>query len=391
VSLLNELDENERAVVRKGRAAFVAPMLATLTKDRFSDPAWIFERKLDGVRTIAVHDGAGAMLWSRNEKPMSSTYPEVVDAVAARVTPGTVLDGEIVAFDGAQTSFERLQGRLGLHDPRAALASGIAVFLYVFDVLVLDGYDVTGLPLRTRKRLLREAVDLGGSLRMSIHRNTEGVAFLQKACERGWEGLVAKRADAPYRPGRRSPDWLKFKCVHGQELVIGGWTDPEGSRSGAPGVHEAAGQRCKPGSGTHSVEYRSPQVTSSGSLLEPHRTPRRDPAGAARAAPCRAQGQVGAVQEQGQVGGDDVIRSRRAQHRPGVRPSEVGVADAVGHLGGVLAAHAARVDTRPAGWILGGLVGGPPGCGPPTTERLAAHAAGAAALRSIHSGGRWCR
>jgi hypothetical protein len=159
----------------------------------------------------------------------------------------------------------------------------------------------------------------------------------------------------------------------------------------APGVHEAAGQRCKPGSGTHSVEYRSPQVTSSGSLLEPHRTPRRDPAGAARAAPCRAQGQVGAVQEQGQVGGDDVIRSRRAQHRPGVRPSEVGVADAVGHLGGVLAAHAARVDTRPAGWILGGLVGGPPGCGPPTTERLAAHAAGAAALRSIHSGGRWCR
>jgi bifunctional non-homologous end joining protein LigD len=232
VSVLNELDEHERARVQKSNAAFVAPMLATLTKERFSDPAWIFERKLDGVRTIAVHDGAGATLWSRNEKPMSSTYPEVVDAVAARVPPGAVLDGEIVAFDGAQTSFERLQGRIGLHDPRAALASGIAVFLYVFDVLVLDGYDVTGLPLRTRKRLLREAVDVGGSLRMSTHRNTEGESFLQEACERGWEGLVAKRADAPYRPGRRSPDWLKFKCVHSQELVIGGWTDPEGSRSG---------------------------------------------------------------------------------------------------------------------------------------------------------------
>jgi DNA ligase D-like protein (predicted ligase) len=232
MGLLDELDESERARVRSGKAAFIAPMLATLTNDRFSDPAWIFERKLDGERAIAVHNGVGATLWSRNEKPLSSTYPEVVDAVAARVPPGTVLDGEIVAFDGAQTSFERLQGRIGLHDPIAALASGIAVFLYVFDVLVLDGYDVTGLPLSTRKRLLREAVDVGGSLRMSTHRNTDGEAFLKEACERGWEGLVAKRSDAPYRPGRRSPDWLKLKCVHGQELVIGGWTDPEGARFG---------------------------------------------------------------------------------------------------------------------------------------------------------------
>jgi bifunctional non-homologous end joining protein LigD len=213
-------------------AGFIAPMLATLTQDRFTDPAWIFERKLDGVRAVAVRDGSDTSLWSRNEKRMDGTYPEIVEALAARAPADTVLDGEVVAFDGAQTSFARLQGRIGLHDPDAARATGIPVFLYLFDVLVLEGRDVTALPLRDRKRLLRDAVDFGGALRMSTHRNTEGEAYLREACARGWEGLVAKRADAPYRPGQRSPDWLKLKCVHEQELVVGGWTDPQRSRTG---------------------------------------------------------------------------------------------------------------------------------------------------------------
>ena len=229
---LDGLDDAERGRVRPSAAAFVAPMLATLTQDRFTDPAWIFERKLDGVRAVAVHDGRGASLWSRSEKRMDATYPEIVDAIAARTPAGTVVDGEIVAFDGDQTSFARLQGRIGLHDPDAARASGIAVYLYLFDVLVVDDHDVTALPLRTRKRLLRDAVDFGGPLRMSTHRNTDGEAYLREACQKGWEGLVAKRADAPYRAGRRSPDWLKLKCVHEQELVVGGWTDPQRSRTG---------------------------------------------------------------------------------------------------------------------------------------------------------------
>jgi bifunctional non-homologous end joining protein LigD len=213
-------------------AGFIAPMLATLTQDRFTDPGWIFERKLDGVRAVAVRDGNDTSLWSRNEKRMDGTYPEIVEALAARAPADTVLDGEVVAFDGAQTSFARLQGRIGLHDPDAARATGIPVFLYLFDVLVLEGRDVTALPLRERKRLLRDAVDFGGAVRMSTHRNTEGEAYLREACRRGWEGLVAKRADAPYRPGHRSPDWLKLKCAHEQELVVGGWTDPQRSRTG---------------------------------------------------------------------------------------------------------------------------------------------------------------
>src|SRR5262245_5389654 len=95
-----------------------------LTQDRFTDAAWIFERKLDGVRAVAVHHGLGALLWSRTEKRMAATYPELVDAVAARVPADTVVDGEIVAFDHGQTSFARLQGRIGVHDPDAARATG---------------------------------------------------------------------------------------------------------------------------------------------------------------------------------------------------------------------------------------------------------------------------
>jgi DNA ligase D-like protein (predicted ligase) len=226
------LDESERELLQPARAGFVAPMLATLTDDRFSDPAWIYERKLDGIRFVGARDGSGAHLWSRSEHALDATYPELVDAVAEQVRPGTVVDGEIVAFDGSRTSFERLQGRSGLHDAAAARASGIPVFGYVFDAVVVDGHDITALPLRRRKSLLRAAVTAGGPIRLSPHRNGAGAELLADACARGWEGLIAKRADAPYRPGRRSPDWLKLKCVHAQELVIGGWTDPEGSRTG---------------------------------------------------------------------------------------------------------------------------------------------------------------
>jgi len=227
---LDGLDAGELARVRPAGARFVKPMLATLTSDRFTDPGWIFERKLDGVRAVAVRDERGTRLYSRNEKTMTATYPELADALGAG-TP-LVVDGEVVAFDGAQTSFSRLQGRLGLTDPERARASGIAVFLYLFDVMVVDGHDVTRLPLRTRKRLLRDAVRFDDPIRFSTHRNRDGEAYLAEACERGWEGLIAKRADSDYRPGLRSGSWLKMKCVREQELVIGGWTDPAGSRSG---------------------------------------------------------------------------------------------------------------------------------------------------------------
>jgi bifunctional non-homologous end joining protein LigD len=226
------LEPEAQALLRPAKPDFLRPMLATLTTDYFSDPDWLFERKLDGVRAVAVRGPLGTALHSRNHNPMTKTYPELVEALDASAPEGMVADGEIVAFDGNQTSFSRLQGRLGITDPRRARATGIAVYLYLFDLLVLDGYDLTGLALRDRKRILRAAVRFADPLRFSVHRNTDGERYLREACTWGWEGLIAKRADSVYRPGRRSDDWLKFKCVREQEFVVAGFTDPAGSRVG---------------------------------------------------------------------------------------------------------------------------------------------------------------
>ncbi len=195
-------------------------MLAVLTEERFSDPGWIFERKLDGIRCIAIAGEGRARLRSRNDLSLDERFPEVARTLEETVS-GAVLDGEVVAFDGARTSFARLQQRG---------ERPVAVFYYVFDLLHLAGHDVTALPLRARKRLLRGALRPRGPVRLTPHRNRDGEALYRDACRRAWEGLIAKRADAPYVHGR-SRDWLKFKCDHEQELVIGGYTAPRGSRT----------------------------------------------------------------------------------------------------------------------------------------------------------------
>jgi bifunctional non-homologous end joining protein LigD len=195
-------------------------MKAVLTDERFSDPAWIYERKLDGVRCIAVRDGARVTLLSRNDLSMNGRYPEIAEALEAESCDSFAVDGEVVAFDGAQTSFARLARRGQERVP---------VFLYLFDVLWLEGRDVRGLPLTDRKRLLRDRLERHGGVRLTPHRVRDGEAFYAEACRKGWEGLIAKRADSIYSASR-SKDWLKFKCEKGQELVIGGFTPPKGSR-----------------------------------------------------------------------------------------------------------------------------------------------------------------
>jgi DNA ligase D-like protein (predicted ligase) len=205
-------------------------MLATLTHERFSDPDWVYERKLDGERCIAVRAGARVRLASRNQRPLDATYPELVLALAEQPSRDFVVDGEIVAFEGARTSFARLSERMQVRDAEAARRSGIAVYLYLFDVLHLDGQRTTALDLRDRKALLRRAFVFGNRVRFTPHRNAEGERFLEEACRKGWEGLIAKRAASPYVYAR-SRDWLKLKCANRQELVIGGYTDPRGGRA----------------------------------------------------------------------------------------------------------------------------------------------------------------
>jgi bifunctional non-homologous end joining protein LigD len=207
------------------------PTLATLTDKRFSDPGWIFERKFDGERCLAFRDGGRVRLLSRKRQSLDGTYPEVADALATQDTSRFVVDGEVVAFEGRRTSFARLQGRLGITNPERARASGILVYYYLFDLLHVDGQATTELPLIWRKRLLRNTFQFADPLRYTTHRVKDGEAAYRAACERGDEGVIAKRADAPYE-GRRSTTWLKFKCVRDQEFVIGGYTAPKGTRVG---------------------------------------------------------------------------------------------------------------------------------------------------------------
>lgn len=211
-------------------AGFQEPMLATLTDRRFSDPDWIFERKLDGVRVVVVRDGGTPQLFSRNNKVMDRAYPELVEALDAQPEKHFVADGEIVAFDGKQTSFSRLQPRIHLTDPTKARATGIEVFLYLFDLMAYSSVDLTQLDLRARKSLLRAGFQFDDPIRYATHRNESGEEYYQQACASGWEGLIAKRAKSTYQHGR-SKDWLKLKCSYGQEFVIGGFTDPQGSRA----------------------------------------------------------------------------------------------------------------------------------------------------------------
>jgi bifunctional non-homologous end joining protein LigD len=230
--LLESLPESARKKLRKKKqSSWTAPMLATLTDDRFSDPNWIFERKLDGERVLVFRKGKQVRLLSRNKKLLNNTYPELVDAYKKQPTDNFIVDGEVVAFQGRITSFSRLQGRMKITDPKKARKSRIAIYHYLFDLLFFDGYDTTRLPLRHRKALLRKALKFQQPLRFSVHRAEDGETFHKEACKAGLEGLIAKNAESEY-VHNRSRDWLKFKCVNEQEFVIGGYTDPQGSRVG---------------------------------------------------------------------------------------------------------------------------------------------------------------
>jgi len=228
--LFDALPEESRGRLRtRSQPDRTRPMLATLHDEPFSDPDWIFERKLDGVRCLVFRDGRQVRIRSRNRQDMNATWPELVDALRADPCDDFVADGEIVAFEEGRTSFSRLQQRLGIRDEREARASGIAVYLYLFDLLHVDGHDTSRLPQRDRKSLLKRALRFEGRVRYTPHRNGSGEDWLEEACRKGWEGLIAKDAHAPYVHDR-SRKWLKLKCGHGQELVIGGYTEPKGAR-----------------------------------------------------------------------------------------------------------------------------------------------------------------
>jgi bifunctional non-homologous end joining protein LigD len=204
----------------------VEPQLATLVKEPPRGDDWLHEMKLDGYRILARVEKGKARLWSRNAKDWTERFPTVARAVEALTVPTAILDGEVAMLlpDGT-TSFNALQNAYG-----NAAAGELTYF--VFDVIYLDGWDLTAASLEERKKVLHDL--LAGSsrpLRYSEHVVGAGEEFFRQACRFKLEGIVSKKRDAPYTPGRMRT-WLKVKCQQEQELVIGGFTDPEGQRSG---------------------------------------------------------------------------------------------------------------------------------------------------------------
>lgn len=208
----------------------VGLMLATLSSQRDFADDWFLERKFDGERCVAHKLGDTVRLESRTGKELTRTYPEVRAAVAAQRSRELLLDGEVVAFDAGQTSFGRLQQRLGVTAPAAELIAAFPVIYCVFDLLELDGEDLRGRPLNDRRATLTRKVVPRAGLEISEAWRGDSQRRFVEACRAGWEGLIAKQVDAPYAAGR-SQQWLKLKCTSEQELVIGGYTDPAGSRT----------------------------------------------------------------------------------------------------------------------------------------------------------------
>ena len=185
---------------------WVEPMAATLTRERFAGPEWVFERKLDGIRLLAFKNGREVRLLSRNRLSQNASYPSFVAAVAELPVGQVILDGEALGVWGKRD-------QVGYH---------------VFDVLWLEGRDLGPLPLDARRALL-DTLPLEPPLALVGRLSDE--APWERACREGWEGVIAKRRDSAYEH-RRSPHWLKMKCEATQELVVGGFTDPQGGRVG---------------------------------------------------------------------------------------------------------------------------------------------------------------
>jgi bifunctional non-homologous end joining protein LigD len=213
--------------------------LATLGERAFSDPAWLYEIKYDGVRVLAERNGDRLVLRGRSGQDATSRYPEIVRALLALPIERFVIDGEIVALDEAgRPRFQRLQPRMALTDPRevARAAAAQPVIGVFFDCLMLDDRDLRARPLEARKECLRRLVPPLGTVRYGDHVVGEGRAFFDAAFEQGLEGIVAKKRKSPYS-GRRTGDWVKIKCHRHHEFVIGGYTDPRGSRGQFGALH----------------------------------------------------------------------------------------------------------------------------------------------------------
>lgn len=209
----------------------IHPMLATLVDDPFSDPEWIFETKWDGFRSVCFVKGGKARLVSRNQIEMTAQYPELADVGKRVDAKEAILDGEIVALDqDGMPRFQLLQPRVGRKSGLQTLRGKGKIVYFVFDLLYCDGYDMTRCSVVERKQMLERILRPASAIKLSEYIEADGKAFFKQIEKFHLEGMIAKRANSPYVP-KRSSDWLKVKTIQRSEVVVGGYTEPRGSRS----------------------------------------------------------------------------------------------------------------------------------------------------------------
>ena len=242
--------------------AAIHPMLATPVEKPFDDPEWLFEIKWDGYRAVAFIEGGKSRLVSRNQNNLTGQYPELQELPTFVKARTAVLDGEVVALDDeGRSSFSLMQQRTGLRSAgrRTAPRADVPIVYYLFDLLYLDGYDLRRVALEDRKAILAKLIVPNPLVRYSDH-FPQGMTLFEAAREKGLEGILAKRRSSVYEE-RRSHDWLKIKITHTVDCVIGGYTDPEGSReyfgSIVLGLYDQKGQLIHVGQAGSGFDHRT--------------------------------------------------------------------------------------------------------------------------------------
>jgi bifunctional non-homologous end joining protein LigD len=238
-------------------------MLATSVDKPFDDRDWLFEIKWDGYRAVAFLEEGKVRLVSRTQNDLTEQFPELQALPQSVKAQAAVLDGEVVALDEeGRSSFSLMQQRTGLRRPgqRTAPHHDVPILYYVFDLLYLDGYDLRRVALEERKAALAKLVTPGDTVRFSDHYPGQGIALFEAARQKGLEGILAKRRRSVYEE-RRSSEWRKIKITHGLECVIGGYTEPEGSRqyfgSVVLGLYDKQGQLIHVGQAGSGFDERS--------------------------------------------------------------------------------------------------------------------------------------
>src|SRR5712671_1274460 len=234
--------------IKRSMPSEIFPMLATSISEPFDGPDWLFEIKWDEYRAVAFIENGKVRLVSRNQNELTARYPELKDLAKSVKAKTAILDGEVVALDEqGRPSFSLMQQRTGFRPGgrRGVTNADVPVLYYAFDLIYLDGYDWRKLPLEERKKKLSSILITGDALRYSDHYERQGKALFEMARQKGLEGILAKKRDSIYQE-RRSSEWLKIKIRHRLEAVIGGYTEPEGSRahfgSIVLGLHDKKGR-----------------------------------------------------------------------------------------------------------------------------------------------------